>query len=68
MAFHPAGGDPERAVQGWMSSTLGHRENILSPTFRYVGIGIAIRQNTEAVSVAPVYSVIFTTKFLEHLQ
>jgi uncharacterized protein YkwD len=32
-------GTPAAAMQGWMNSP-GHRENILTPTFREVGIGI----------------------------
>jgi uncharacterized protein YkwD len=37
-----AGGQtsPEQAMQEWMASTLGHRENILSPQWREVGIGV----------------------------
>lgn len=33
-------GTPRRVVADWMAST-GHRENILSPVFRDIGVGIA---------------------------
>jgi uncharacterized protein YkwD len=33
--------DPAAAVEGWMTSTTGHRENILSEEFSEVGLGYA---------------------------
>lgn len=38
---------PELAVAGWMSSTKGHRENILNTEYEYIGIGIAYSQETD---------------------
>jgi uncharacterized protein YkwD len=32
---------PEAVVQGWMSSA-GHRENLLSPAYHEIGIGVAV--------------------------
>ena len=50
---------PVRIVKGWMNSP-GHRENILRPEFRQVGVGVAY----EAPIAAPVGPVgVYTTDF-----
>ncbi|MDQ5866428.1 MAG: CAP domain-containing protein [Chloroflexota bacterium] len=35
--------DPERAINGWMTSTMGHKENMLMPCYTDIGIGYAQR-------------------------
>ena len=35
---------PEEAVSGWMSSTTGHRENLLNPYYRETGLGYYLRE------------------------
>lgn len=37
---------PQKVVQGWMEST-GHRENILRPQFKKIGVGYYYKTNTE---------------------
>lgn len=32
---------PQQVVNDWMSSTMGHREAILSPDYQYMGVGYA---------------------------
>ena len=37
----PTGPTPRDAVRWWMASTAGHRENILDPGLRDIGVGVA---------------------------
>ena len=37
---------PERVVEQWMDSQ-GHRENILNPAFKYLGVGYCYDENSE---------------------
>jgi hypothetical protein len=37
----PGRGDLRETFEGWMQSKEGHRENLLNPTLREVGIGVA---------------------------
>jgi uncharacterized protein YkwD len=32
---------PEEVVADWMASTMGHRETILNPAYREIGVGVA---------------------------
>ena len=41
---HPLKGIAQDNVRGWMNST-GHRENILSPDYTYLGVGVVIQGN-----------------------
>lgn len=33
---------PKSAVNSWLSSTKGHREQILNPNYKYIGVGLGI--------------------------
>lgn len=35
----------EAAVDGWINSTKGHRDNLLAADFRYLGVGAAYNEN-----------------------
>lgn len=38
---------PSGAVDNWMNSTKGHKDNILDPNSKYIGVGIAFNINSE---------------------
>ncbi len=40
---------PERAVERWLASDKGHRENMLSPNFTHTGVGIAKLDSTYVI-------------------
>jgi uncharacterized protein YkwD len=62
----PSGGEPQRddlrrVFTGWMQSP-GHRENLLNPAFREVGIGVATGVYAPEVGNTAMYTVDFGTR------
>lgn len=39
--------DPFSALNGWYNSTAGHRDNLLSARFTYLGVGFAYGENSD---------------------
>jgi uncharacterized protein YkwD len=39
-AGQPEAADAAKAIQGWMTSTTGHREAILDPSYTHIGVGV----------------------------
>ncbi len=54
----PARGELREAFKGWMESP-GHRENLLNPAFREVGIGLSSGQYTPEIGTTTMYVVDF---------
>ncbi len=40
---------PNGAVDNWMKSTKGHKQNILDPNSKYIGVGVSFNINSELV-------------------